>query len=56
MGFSVRNQEHMNHVMHDAPRELMPFQQFEKMSKQNRTLFEGAIQQKLNQLKDKDGK
>ncbi len=43
MGSFVRNQEQMRHYMSDVLDGLMPFQQFEEMSKQNMALFENAM-------------
>ena len=43
MGSFARNQEQMRHYMHDTLGDLMPFQQFEEMGKQNMALFENAM-------------
>ncbi len=43
MGSFARNQEQMRHYMRDALDDLMPFQQFEEMGKQNMALFENAM-------------
>jgi len=43
MGSFARNQDQMRHYMHDTLGDLMPFQQFEEMGKQNMALFENAM-------------
>jgi len=43
MGSFARNQEQMRHYMRDTLDDMMPFQQFEEMGKQNAALFENAM-------------